>query len=952
MAGTLDLLHVMLMEAFAATRDELPTAVVRCAVLADRTTWSLAHESTEWDDDLVQRALAAIVLLDHLGAQESAEDLLAACTSADPAREARFVNLGLLLRSRRGETHPAPSRFRNLPDEGRGLVRANMFLAERYSPQGARGPGFVSDFTGGAIAQFAMASLVFDHAIYSARLEDARTALTRLGQLAGQITTELGEDHPYLGQVLLTLAAATCALAAVDGNIQDLRRYADVLAIAVQRVSAQLGPDHVHTIGGLANLAHIEFEIALTSRSPDEVAQCRDNLTRLEGHSERVCGAEHPTVIVLAMNAAVAALESARLERSVEGIQGAEARLTRVARRAEERFGLYHPCTAIARSNAAAAGFDVARAERSRPGLEHMVGVLEDTVSQVSESLGAGHATARALTQQLRACRRLLAGDNPWTAGGTSTIVRTVEDEMWGLGDDYVPVYEASSPRPRRRRRRQPDDAASELTIDLFRGELPSDLVEGRVVHVGEDEVLVDVDGTIGVIPRTELSLRRAVVPTQVVKVGDEVELVLLPMWNVDRRRFLSKKRADVIRGWDIIGHLRAANQPIRGTVVEVDDNGLILDLGVLGFMPAEHVERHPVPDLRVYLGRELEATVLGEDRSRDTVILSRRDWLIEIQMRGVFLEHIREGQVYGGVVVELTALGATVDLDGVVGVVPVSELSWKHVAHPSDIVEIGEVVTVEVLDVDVADQRVSLSMRAVQEHPWQRFARTHIVGQIVLGKVTTLVSHGAAVVVAEDVEGLVISSELGDRYRPGSARTVRTGDDLVFMIIDIDPPRRRLSLSLRQANAVSHDTEFDPVMYGMTPEYDDAGNYIYPDGFDPETNEWLPGAERQRAEWEQRYAAARALYERHMRQVTAARPPKAPAKKPPARPALTQREVEIVRMVAQGRTDAAIGESLSLSRQGVFKSLTRIHDKLGLRGRVNLRRYAIEQDLIADSSD
>ena len=299
--------------------------------------------------------------------------------------------------------------------------------------------------------------------------------------------------------------------------------------------------------------------------------------------------------------------------------------------------------------------------------------------------------------------------------------------------------------------------------------------------------------------------------------------------------------------------------------------------------------------------------------------------------------------------VVALTESIATVDLDGVLGVVHVSELSWQHVEHPSDVVEIGEVITVEVLDVDMAHQRVTLSRRALQEDPWQRFARTHAVGQIVPGEVTTLVPFGVFAALAEGIEGLIHVSELADHQVTDPAQVVQAGDDLMVKIVGIDVSRRRITLSLKQANAISPDTEFDLALYGMTPEYDDEGNHIYPEGFDPDINDWLPGAERQRTEWEHQYATALALYERHMRQVRAARPARALAKKPPKRPALTQREAEIVRLVAQGRTDADIGETLSITRQGVFKSLTRIHDKLGLRGRANLRRYAIEQDLIED---
>ena len=181
-----------------------------------------------------------------------------------------------------------------------------------------------------------------------------------------------------------------------------------------------------------------------------------------------------------------------------------------------------------------------------------------------------------------------------------------------------------------------------------------------------------------------------------------------------------------------------------------------------------------------------------------------------------------------------------------------------------------GQEVTVEVLDVDMDRERVSLSLKATQEDPWQQFARTHQMGQIVPGKVTKLVPFGAFVRVDEGIEGLVHISELAERHVEIPEQVVQVNDDVMVKIIDIDLERRRISLSLKQANeGVDHTSEeFDPTLYGMAASYDDQGNYQYPEGFDPETGEWLEGYEEQKAAWEQQYAEAHARWEAHKQQV------------------------------------------------------------------------------------
>ena len=203
-----------------------------------------------------------------------------------------------------------------------------------------------------------------------------------------------------------------------------------------------------------------------------------------------------------------------------------------------------------------------------------------------------------------------------------------------------------------------------------------------------------------------------------------------------------------------------------------------------------------------------------------------------------------------------------------------VSELSWKHIDHPSEVVEVGQEVEVEVLDVDLDRERVSLSLKATQEDPWRQFARTHAIQQIVPGKVTKLVPFGAFVRVDDGIEGLVHISELAERHVEIPEQVVQVGSDVMVKVIDIDLERRRISLSLKQANEgfVEGEEHFDPTLYGMAATYDNEGNYIYPEGFDPETGEWLEGYDKQREAWEKQYAEARQRWEAHTKQVQTAR--------------------------------------------------------------------------------
>src|SRR6266496_2413562 len=417
--------------------------------------------------------------------------------------------------------------------------------------------------------------------------------------------------------------------------------------------------------------------------------------------------------------------------------------------------------------------------------------------------------------------------------------------------------------------------AAIDKTIKYFND---GDIVEGTVVKVDRDEVLLDIGyKTEGVIPSRELSIKHDVDPHEVVALGDHIEALVLQKEDKEGRLILSKKRAQYERAWGTIEQKKENDEVVEGSVIEVVKGGLILDIGLRGFLPASLVEMRRVRDLQPYVGRTLEAKIIELDKNRNNVVLSRRAWLEQTQseVRTEFLNKLAKGQVRTGVVSSIVNFGAFVDLGGVDGLVHVSELSWKHIDHPSEVVEVGQEVTVEVLDVDLDRERVSLSLKATQEDPWRQFARTHQIGQIVPGKVTKLVPFGAFVRVDEGIEGLVHISELAERHVEIPEQVVQVGDEVMVKVIDVDLERRRISLSLKQANegyTGSDELVFDPAQYGMEVSYDEQGNYVYPEGFDPETNDWLEGYEKQREEWERQYAEAQTRFEAHKRQVEAAR--------------------------------------------------------------------------------
>ena len=327
--------------------------------------------------------------------------------------------------------------------------------------------------------------------------------------------------------------------------------------------------------------------------------------------------------------------------------------------------------------------------------------------------------------------------------------------------------------------------------------------VQGTVVKIDRDEVLLDIGyKSEGVIPSRELSIRHDVDPNEIVKLGERVEALVLQKEDKEGRLILSKKRAQYERAWGDIEKKKEADEMVEGLVIEVVKGGLIVDIGLRGFLPASLVELRRVRDLQPYVGKVLQAKIIELDKNRNNVVLSRRAFLEETQKeaRDGFLSNLKVGDVREGVVSSVVAFGAFVDLGGMDGLIHVSELSWNHVDHPNDEVKVGDPVTVKVLDIDYDRERISLSRKQTQKDPWEVFASSHEVGQLVYGRVTKLVPFGGFVQVGEGIEGLVHISEMSTQHVDAPDQVVTPGEELWVKIIDLDVPRRRISLSIKQA--------------------------------------------------------------------------------------------------------------------------------------------------------
>ena len=366
-------------------------------------------------------------------------------------------------------------------------------------------------------------------------------------------------------------------------------------------------------------------------------------------------------------------------------------------------------------------------------------------------------------------------------ANDTAEKPTAVEEGVWTTGPDgeLIPDYDSAFP-------------------EINEGEV----VHGTVVRVDKDEVLVDIGyKSEGVIPVAELTIRRSVNPADEVAVGEEIDALVLTKEDTEGRLILSKKRARFELAWKKIEAAAESGEPVIGKVIEVVKGGLILDLGVRGFLPASLVDIRRVQDLDEFMARELRCKVIELNRSRNNVVLSRRAVLEDErkEMRQAILDRLSPGDVIEGQISNIVDFGAFVDLDGMDGLIHISELSWSHVNHPSEVLDIGQTVKVKVLDIDRDRQRISLGLKQTQSDPWQQVLDSYREDDVVEGRVAKVVTFGAFVEILPGVEGLVHISELAAHHVENPREVVSQGQAVNVRILEIDGDRRRLSLSLKR---------------------------------------------------------------------------------------------------------------------------------------------------------
>ncbi len=366
-------------------------------------------------------------------------------------------------------------------------------------------------------------------------------------------------------------------------------------------------------------------------------------------------------------------------------------------------------------------------------------------------------------------------------ANDTMEKPQQAEEGVWVAGPDgeLIPDYESTFP-----------------TIN------EGEVVHGTVVRVDKDEVLVDIGyKSEGVIPVAELSIRRSVNPADEVSVGEEIDALVLTKEDAEGRLILSKKRARFELAWKKIEAAAESGEPVVGRVIEVVKGGLILDLGVRGFLPASLVDIRRVQDLDEFMSTELRCKVIELNRSRNNVVLSRRAVLEDERkdQRQQILDRLNPGDVVEGTISNIVDFGAFVDLNGMDGLIHISELSWSHVNHPSEVLEIGQEVSVKVLDIDRDRQRISLGLKQTQSDPWQQVIESYSENDVVEGRVTKVVTFGAFVEILPGVEGLVHISELAQHHVENPREVVSQGDAVNVLILEVDAERRRLSLSLKR---------------------------------------------------------------------------------------------------------------------------------------------------------
>ncbi len=364
------------------------------------------------------------------------------------------------------------------------------------------------------------------------------------------------------------------------------------------------------------------------------------------------------------------------------------------------------------------------------------------------------------------------------------------------------------------------DELFARMEAEMAEYETPGrgDVIKGTIVQVLDDEVMVDVGGkSEGIVPLRELSLTPVDSAKEFVQVGDEIEVMILK-WDDDGTILLSKKRVDSKKVLDELEDVFEKGETVQGTVKDIVKGGLIVDVGVVGFLPASHVEDGYVKNLDDYKDKTFDFKIIEFNRNKrrgSQVVLSRRELVLaeKQQQKQEFWSNIEEGQTRPGKVKRIVDYGAFIDLGGYEGLLHVSELDHKRVEHPADVLQEGEELEVYVLGVDGEKERVSLSRKKLLKSPWEIAVETYSEGDIVDGTIVRIAPFGAFVELDPGVDGLVHISQLADYRVEKPEDVVSVNQQVKVKILSVDANEKRIGLSIREAQRDEEQQEVEDYM-------------------------------------------------------------------------------------------------------------------------------------------
>jgi small subunit ribosomal protein S1 len=367
-------------------------------------------------------------------------------------------------------------------------------------------------------------------------------------------------------------------------------------------------------------------------------------------------------------------------------------------------------------------------------------------------------------------------------------------------------------------------DDFSALLDEAFGGRefMEGSVVQGLVVGIEKDFAIVDVGlKTEGRIQVKEFGVDDAGKPT--IKVGDTVEVFLERIENALGEAVISREKAKREEAWTRLEGVYAAAEPVMGSIVGRVKGGFTVDLGgASAFLPGSQVDIRPVRDVGPLMGKEQPFAILKMDRPRGNIVVSRRAILEEAraEQRTELVGQLQEGEVREGVVKNITDYGAFVDLGGIDGLLHVTDMSWKRVSHPSQVLAVGDTVKVQIVKINPDTQRISLGMKQLQSDPWDGVEAKYPVGARFTGRITNITDYGAFVELEPGVEGLVHVSEMSwtkKNVHPG--KIVSTSQEVDVVVLDVDPSKRRVSLGLKQAMANPWEAFIEAHPIGSTVE-------------------------------------------------------------------------------------------------------------------------------------